>query len=139
MENLVPTLLGAALAISGFTVSSVSIVFWLSAPLSIYGRLLFIIGGIAIVAFLMLGATAWSFRDARVFLPHHNRSGRRLFFCTLCSSGSPEDEGDDGCALNITAVGGSRTFTFRWSELSQVEVMVLLALNNGVLSIMSVR
>lgn len=136
MDKIIPVALGATLAITGYTVSIVSMVYWLTAPLSLYGRLLYMILGIAVMAFLMLAALAYFYGDARILLTHHNRSGRRLFCCTLCPSASPDDSvGDDTEGMRDSRAAG---WALRWDRLSQTEVMFLLGINNGILSVMGV-
>lgn len=145
MEKLVPVLLGAALAISGYTVSIVSMVYWLSAPLSLYGRLLYMILGISVMALCMLVGIAYLYSDPRILLTHHSRSGRRLFCCTLCASASEEEptmensDADESDRGREPSNRGVFPCPLRWDRLSQTEVMLLLGINNDVLSLLSVR
>jgi hypothetical protein len=131
--GLLSTLAGATLAVVAYTLSTVSQTFWLSAPLSLYGQFLFFVAGISVVSFCMLVGLAVYFRDVRVLLTHHNRSGRRLFFCTLCKSASPDDE---TVAVNTGRQSCRDSCTLRWDRLSQTECMCLLGINNGLAGLM---
>jgi hypothetical protein len=153
---LIVTVTGAIIAVTGYTISNVSIVYWLTAPLSLYGRLLYIIAGITLFSFCMLVALACYYRDHRILLTHHDRSGRRLFCCTLCScvsTNEPEITDDDrsadhmsgesqaavaAAAAAVAAATSAPRFSgcLRWQQLSQTEVMCLLGVNNALLSLL---
>ena len=144
-------MLGAFAAISCYAGSSVFQVYWLQAPLSLYGQFLFFLLFMALMTFAMLAALAVFLGDPRVLLPHHRRSGRRLFCCVLCgrltdvvsseavleSAGAVKglSDGEDGCGSDSSASrGGCRRFA--WVALSQTEVLALLGVNNGLAAIL---
>ena len=118
-------LVGAALSVSAYTASTVAQTLWLNSPLSLYGQLLFFLTAMTAVSFTALALLALALCDARVLLPHHLPSGRRLFCCTLCGA----------CG------GGSPAATraparLSWSALSQTEVLALMGANNGLAALL---
>ena len=97
----------------------------------------------------MLVSLAVYFRDPLVLLTHHDRSGRRLFCCTLCHAASCDDEPRESSSLDcVPEVERGSTLVskyprsatdycpLRWSTLSQTEVMFLMGVNNGTAGLM---
>lgn len=142
--GVLSTLTGVVMAVTAYTASTVFQTYWLAAPLSLYGQFIFFIGGIALISGCMLIAVAVYFRDPRILLTHHNRSGRRLFCCTLCHSASAADRPSDapyhGDSINEDVERlpsqGWACCPLRWARLSQTEVMCLMGINNGTAGMM---
>jgi len=128
--GLATALVGAALSVSAYTASTVAQTLWLNSPLSLYGQLLFFLTAMTVVSFTFLALLALALRDARVLLPHHLASGRRLFCCTLCGTCGG---GGGGGSASSAARAPAR---LSWSALSQTEVLALMGANNGVAALM---